>query len=319
MQVSSQRHESAAADAWLPRDVLLERSICALKNARPEFSAERTVTKGQGAILLAIPLVIAILFFVAPVIAGVSLTLLCVLAYLANGIFRALLVWVGAGEQQAAHAPASTNLPLYTILVPLYREANMLPSLVEAMCALDYPKEKLDILLVLEEDDGETIAAARALDLDDCFEIVCVPQAEPRTKPKACNYALAFARGEFIVIFDAEDRPEPDQLKKAVAAFRANPPQIACLQARLNFYNASENFLTAMFALDYALWFDFLLPGLDRLGVPMPLGGTSNHFRAGALRAIHGWDPYNVTEDADLGIRLAQMGYRVATLEFHHV
>jgi glycosyltransferase XagB len=179
----------------------------------------------------------------------------------------------------------------------------------------DYPKKKLDIKLVLEADDGETIAAAEALKLDNRFEIIRVPVCEPRTKPKACNYALNFARGEFLVIYDAEDRPEPDQLKKAVAAFRAAPPEIACLQARLNFYNASENFLTCMFALDYALWFDFLLPGLDALGVPMPLGGTSNHFRTDALRAIHGWDSYNVTEDADLGIRLSQMGYRVSTLD----
>ena len=137
----------------------------------------------------------------------------------------------------------------------------------------------------------------------------------PRTKPRACNYAMPFALGEFTVIFDAEDRPEPDQLRKAVAAFRAASGNVACLQARLNFYNANENWLTRMFALDYALWFDYLLPGLDRLNIPMPLGGTSNHFRTAALRAIHCWDPYNVTEDADLGIRLARVGLRVRTLD----
>ena len=150
---------------------------------------------------------------------------------------------------------------------------------------------------------------------DSRFSVIRVPPGTPRTKPRACNYAMPFVLGEFTVIFDAEDRPEPDQLRKAVAAFRAAPDNIACLQARLNFYNANENWLTRMFALDYALWFDYLLPGLDRLNIPMPLGGTSNHFRTTALRAIHGWDPYNVTEDADIGIRLARLGLRVHTLD----
>jgi cellulose synthase/poly-beta-1,6-N-acetylglucosamine synthase-like glycosyltransferase len=297
-----------------PCDEFLERSISALREARPEFSAERTFTRGQGAVLLALPLIAFALFFIWPAAIGAIIAICCALAYIANGVFRALLVWVGAGEA-AKPAPPVKKLPLYTILVPLYREANVLPQLVSALRALDYPRRKLDIKLILEADDAETIAAAEALALESCFEIIRVPVCAPRTKPKACNYALNFARGEFLVVYDAEDRPEPDQLKKAVAAFRAAPPEIACLQARLNFFNAGENFLTAMFALDYALWFDFLLPGLDRLGVPMPLGGTSNHFRTDALRAIHGWDPYNVTEDADLGIRLSQMGYRVSTLD----
>ena len=169
---------------------------------------------------------------------------------------------------------------------------------------------------MVEEDDLETVAAAKALlDGDVPFEIIEVPPGGPRTKPKAANYALAFARGEYLVVYDAEDRPERDQLKKAVATFRASPRQTACLQARLNFYNADHNWLTKMFALDYALWFDTLLPGLDRIGVPMPLGGTSNHFRTSVLRDIGGWDAFNVTEDADIGIRLSQLGYRVSMLD----
>jgi cellulose synthase/poly-beta-1,6-N-acetylglucosamine synthase-like glycosyltransferase len=176
----------------------------------------------------------------------------------------------------------------------------------------DYPRDRLDIKLVLEADDTETIAAA-----EQCgggLEIVRVPDHGPRTKPKAANYALSFARGEYLVIYDAEDRPEPDQLLKAVAAFRAAPRRIACLQARLNFYNADHNWITRMFALDYALWFDVLLPGLDRIGVPMPLGGTSNHFRTQILRDIGGWDAFNVTEDADIGIRLSQLGFGVSMI-----
>ena len=303
------------------RSMLLERSVFALKNARPEFSAQRTFTVMQLAVLASIPLAFIIAFYAIPTAANAALAGLFVVGYLANAAFRATLVWIGAqkpSQSESAHvlpAKPDADLPLYSILVPLYREANVMPSLAAALCRLAYPRDRLDIKLILEADDCDTIAAARAFESDSRFEIICVPPGGPRTKPRACNYALPFVRGEFTVIFDAEDRPEPDQLLKAVAAFRNAPAELACLQARLNFYNASENWLTRLFALDYALWFDYLLPGLDRLGVPMPLGGTSNHFRTEALRAIHGWDPFNVTEDADIGIRLAQLGYRVTTLD----
>ncbi len=174
----------------------------------------------------------------------------------------------------------------------------------------------MDIKLIVEADDHETaIVADAAAASDESFSVIRVPPGIPRTKPRACNYAMPFVLGEFTVIFDAEDRPEPDQLRKAVITFRAAPDNIACLQARLNFYNANDSWLTKMFALDYSLWYDYLLPGLERLNVPMPLGGTSNHFRTSALRAIHAWDPYNVTEDADLGIRLARVGLRVRILD----
>jgi glycosyltransferase XagB len=164
---------------------------------------------------------------------------------------------------------------------------------------------------VVEEDDEETIAAALAL---APYEIVPVPHSAPRTKPKACNYALQFARGNYLVVFDAEDRPEPDQLRKAVAAFRKDPG-VACFQARLTIDNGREGWLARMFALDYGIWFNALLPGLDRLKAPKPLGGTSNHFRTSSLRQAGAWDPFNVTEDADLGFRLARLGYGVAMLD----
>ena len=168
---------------------------------------------------------------------------------------------------------------------------------------------------MLEESDHDTIEAARSLDLEGVFEIVLVPASHPQTKPKACNYALQYARGDFLVIFDAEDKPEPDQLKKVIATFRQSSPNTACVQCRLNYYNAQENWLTRMFTLDYSLWFDLMLPGLQRLGVPIPLGGTSNHFRMDVLRQLKAWDPHNVTEDADLGIRLTQKGYRVGVID----
>jgi cellulose synthase/poly-beta-1,6-N-acetylglucosamine synthase-like glycosyltransferase len=197
----------------------------------------------------------------------------------------------------------------------MYKEPEVLPILAAALRKLDYPLAKLDVKLVLEADDHETIAAAKALGLEGIFEIVLVPPSHPRTKPKACNYALRLARGEYLVIYDAEDKPEPDQLKKAIVSFRKSPPNTVCLQARLNFYNDKENWLTRMFTLDYSLWFDLMLPALDRFRMPIPLGGTSNHFKTSVLRELHGWDPFNVTEDADLGIRLAQKGYRVGVID----
>lgn len=301
------------------RKRLTHDAIHALADAEPSLCANTTVTSAQKKtfLLIALCALAAILFSPRTTLAILAGCLAA--AYLANVLFRASLVWLGAAEAfDAPPAPAPVaeeDLPLYTILVPLYREANVLPSLVASLTALDYPNEKLDIKLIVEADDRQTRRALRALDLKSFFHIVVVPPSNPRTKPKACNYALRFARGEFTVIFDAEDRPEPDQLRKAVASFRAGPANVGCLQARLNFYNRDENWLTRLFTLDYALWFDFLLPGLDALRVPMPLGGTSNHFRTTVLRAIHGWDSFNVTEDADLGVRLARLGHRATTLD----
>jgi cellulose synthase/poly-beta-1,6-N-acetylglucosamine synthase-like glycosyltransferase len=191
----------------------------------------------------------------------------------------------------------------------------MLPTLAQSLRSLDYPLGKLDIKIVLEAGDTETIEAARGLGLEGVFELIIVPRSQPQTKPKACNFALRFARGEYLVIYDAEDRPEPDQLRKVVATFRRAPANTACLQCRLSYFNAEENWLTRMFTLDYALWFDAVLPGLERLGMPIPLGGTSNHFRTDVLRELHAWDPFNVTEDADLGIRIGQKGYRVGVVD----
>ena len=172
----------------------------------------------------------------------------------------------------------------------MYKEPATLPVLARALRALDYPLGKLDIKLVLEADDVETIAAAGKLGLEGVFEVVRVPPSQPKTKPKACNFALQFARGEYLVVYDAEDRPEPDQLRKVVATSRRASPETACLQCRLSYFNASENWLSRMFTLDYALWFDQMLPGLERLNIPISLGGTSNHFKIEVLRELHGWD-----------------------------
>jgi cellulose synthase/poly-beta-1,6-N-acetylglucosamine synthase-like glycosyltransferase len=202
------------------------------------------------------------------------------------------------------------RLPVYTIMVALYREAASVAPLVEILRQLDYPPEKLDINFIVEADDPDTRNALERLQLAAPFEVIVAPQIGPRTKPKALNAALPFARGTFTVIFDAEDRPEPGQLRDALDIFFAHDEGLACVQASLTIDNTADNWLTGMFTAEYAGQFDVFLPALTKLGIPLPLGGSSNHFRTATLRRVGAWDPYNVTEDADLGVRLARLGYR---------
>ncbi len=206
------------------------------------------------------------------------------------------------------------DLPVYTVLVPVYREANVVGDLVANLGALDYPPAKLQILLLLEEEDDETRDAAKAARPPADHHVRHHPAGQPQTKPKACNVGLFLAKGELLVIYDAEDKPDPDQLKKAVVAFSRGGRSLACVQAALNYWNAEENALTRMFTLEYSFWFDYMLPGLDASRMPIPLGGTSNHFRTDALRRLGGWDPFNVTEDADIGIRAAALGRTVSVI-----
>lgn len=208
---------------------------------------------------------------------------------------------------------ADADLPHYTVLVPLRDEAGMVPQLFSALGALDYPAEKLDIVLLVESTSPETIAMAAACLHDARFELFVIPDAPPHTKPKALDYVLPLVRGEHVVVFDAEDIPARNQLRRAAERFAAHP-EIDCLQAELRIDNGAETWLTALFAGEYAGLFTLLLPWLAQHDLPLPLGGTSNHFRTSALRAVGGWDAFNVTEDADLGVRLARMRSRTGTL-----
>ncbi|WP_110208033.1 glycosyltransferase [Nocardioides daejeonensis] len=218
-----------------------------------------------------------------------------------------------------------SDLPIYTILMPVYREANIVEKLITNIGSLDYPKSKLDVLLLMEADDHETIEVAKSMRPPEYIRLVVVPPGHPQTKPRACNYGLAFARGEYVVIYDAEDRPESLQLRKSVEAFErdefertqlgATQHPLACVQASLHYFNADYNVLTRMFAVEYAHWFEAMLPGMDDSGIPLPLGGTSNHFHTDRLRELGAWDPFNVTEDADLGLRASVLGYRVTVID----
>jgi cellulose synthase/poly-beta-1,6-N-acetylglucosamine synthase-like glycosyltransferase len=222
------------------------------------------------------------------------------------------------------HSIPDDQLPIYTVLVPMYKEPAVAQKIARTVTSLDYPLEKLDVKLLLEEDDAPTRAKiAEVIDsLPKCVEVVIaptVPKGQPRTKPRACNWGLERAKGELLVVFDAEDQPEPDQLRKAAYTFKqlelAGKKSVVCLQAKLNYFNARQNSLTRFFTLEYTSWFDLFLPGLHAVRTPIPLGGTSNHFRTSALRELGGWDPFNVTEDCDLGIRMARRGYSTEILD----
>ena len=297
--------------------VLIDEAIFTLARERPELSARRIVSGGQIAGLLIFAMVALAGLYFRPFIALAVFAMAMTALFVSGTLFRAFLSWLGGlPRDEVQHAAKSDDptLPVYSILVPLYREAEIVPDLLRALLAIDYPQDKLDCKIIVEADDAETLAAFDELKGLHPFDIVRVPACLPRTKPKAVNFALRYARGDYLVIYDAEDRPEPDQLLKAVAAFRNLPRAVACLQARLAFHNR-DRWLTKSFAIDYFTWFGSLLPGLERLGVPIPLGGTSNHFRTAVLREIGAWDPFNVTEDADIGLRLAQLGYRTTMLD----
>lgn len=299
-------------------DALSERAIFSLARQMPESSAATPVTRRQGTVLAGLALLILAAFIIAPAAAFVTLSIVFGLCFLAIAALRYASIFVGLLAQPTAEecaydlhgAPTDAELPVYTVMVPLFDEARVLPIIARALEELDYPASKLDIKLIFEESDVETWEAAKALKLPDRFDFIRVPTSMPRTKPKACNFALPFARGELLVIYDAEDMPEPQQLKKAAAAFALGDAKLACVQAQLNYYNWNENWMTRQFAIEYAAFFDLLLPALVRLNLPIPLGGTSTHFRTSALREAGAWDPNNVTEDADLGQRFALRGYR---------
>ncbi|CCH78577.1 Glycosyl transferase, group 2 family protein [Nostocoides japonicum T1-X7] len=288
----------------------------------PVHSARHVLSRGQqllGLVLAAIVLLVGVRW---PGEAAMALVGVSSLVFLASTMFKFVVAMRGSRydlvervERAEIEALHDDDLPVYTILVPVFREARVVSRLMDNLGRVDYPTDKLEVIVLVEEEDDETREAIARSDPPDHFVVVTVPKGAPQTKPRACNVGLEVARGEFLVIYDAEDAPEPDQLKKAVLAFRRVDHRTVVLQASLNYFNARENVLTRMFTLEYSYWFDYMLTGLDVRDLPIPLGGTSNHFRTEALRRLGGWDPFNVTEDADLGIRASALGYRVGVID----
>jgi cellulose synthase/poly-beta-1,6-N-acetylglucosamine synthase-like glycosyltransferase len=298
------------------RRALSDDASFALSRADARLSANAPEIRRSNAVGVALSaIILAGLLAVFPILPGASSLFLS--ALFLGGIYVRFCAIAASLFKSPPPPPTlgERELPLYTVIAPMYREAAVAAQFLSALKAMDYPAAKLDIKIVLEADDAETARALRRAGLAPNMEIVVAPPGAPRTKPRALNVALPLARGSLLAIYDAEDRPEPDQLRAAAAAFARAPPRVACLQARLAIDNGKDSWLAWFFALGYASLFDVINPGLGLLGMPMPLGGTSNHFRTETLRRVMGWDAWNVTEDADLGLRLARFGYLVEAID----
>ncbi|GAB2706482.1 glycosyltransferase [Mucilaginibacter koreensis] len=308
---------------WMSHKLLGEKHVKAavydLLNRDPDNSAIKVFTPAQ--IMFFFGLFSVTIFFLIYNfrITSIVINVLLSIFFLISISFKLFLALVGsrfelyqAVTRTDLKRVVDDTLPVYTIHLPVYKEDKLIKKLIWNLQSLDYPREKLDIKLLIEEDDDKTLNAVRDLDFPAIFEVIVVPFHMPKTKPKACNYGLHFSKGKFLTIYDAEDIPDTDQLKKIVALFDKLPPEYIVVQCALNYFNRNENFLTRMFTLEYSYWFDYMLPGLDTLDIPIPLGGTSNHFKLDRLIELGGWDAFNVTEDADLGVRAYAKGYKVA-------
>lgn len=302
-------HRSLLA-ASLP--VMMETATIGLARDNPKASVCGGFSRTEQIMLLGLLLVLIAWCWFAPFGLFVSSGLAVGALFLMRTI-----MWLAA----LAHTLPSESMgatpqiwPDYTILVALHDEERSVPALVKALGAIDYPQAKLEILFLLEEHDSATLHALKQEQLAPSMRVVVLPDGPARTKGRALNVGLMLARGDYIAVYDAEDAPDPQQLRKAVARFADLPRHIGALQARLSIYNSKETPISRFFALEYAMLFDVILPGLAGESLPLTLGGTSNHFRTQALRAVGGWDAWNVTEDADLGLRLARHGYGIEML-----
>lgn len=303
-------------------DLRLQASIAGLADRVPGVSARRILSKDQRRAGLTVLALFVVGCAVNLIVTMSVLMSIITVTYVGAIVYRIVLFRASnrpgttelVSDEQARAYPES-ELPVYTVMIPAYKEPEVINELIQRVTQFEYPPDKLDVKLLIEADDSITIGAIEKAMPGDQFELVLVPAAEPRTKPKALNYGLTLARGEFVAIYDAEDEPEPLQLRRAAIALGRLGPDVACVQAKLTYHNPMQNMITKWFTIEYSLWFSFFLPGLAAMAAPIPLGGTSNHFRRVALQAMGAWDPYNVTEDADLGIRMFREGYTVRVLE----
>lgn len=290
-----------------------------LRMARPTLSAATGLSRGQAIAAATVLSGLVLFSVVTPNALAATLITLCGGAFVCLiGVRAAAAFGLGRSPAGAKFVePDVTTLPRYGVLVPLHHEAEAVPQLVAALDRLRYPRALLHGQLLIEADDQATLEAVKGLRLPDWLEVTLIAPMAPRTKPKALNVGLARTDARLLGVFDAEDRPDPDQLLRAAAAFAGGPQDLACVQAALDVtrWRRDDAWLGLQFALEYAIHFRLLLPAWSALGWPIPLGGTSNHFRVQALRACGGWDPYNVTEDADLGVRLARDGWRIGLLD----
>lgn len=288
-----------------------------LASSRPDLSAKSGLTVVQRLIGWAIVIAFSYFLFTATT-ATLTASVFAMGAMFGIVIALRLFAAAHASRQRAVVQAArvhDSQLPTLTLLIPLLREGlDVVTDLVAAIKRLDYPAAKLDVKILVEADDIATINAVHEASPPPWFEIIPVPPGNPRTKPKALNYGLANARGSIVAVFDAEDRPDPNQPRAAMAAFQKGGSKLAVIQAPLLIHNGKDGWLARQFEVEYAIHFHVWLPFLAWLKLPLALGGTSNYFRKQALQDAGGWDAYNVTEDADIGLRLARRGHDAQTI-----
>jgi glycosyltransferase XagB len=314
-------HKPASTRSQFQRDIgQLDRAVNDLRRRAPDFSAASPLLVWQRVVLLCLISALTAGLILLEDFGLVLWSLTIAVPFFMISALRLAALWRAFWQPQR-HSKASSfdrryddRLPTFSVLIPLYREVAVIPALVDAVARLDYPRDRLEILFITEADAQATRRALLGAQLLSHMRIVTVPNGQPKTKPRALNYALQDARGVLVVVFDAEDIPDAEQLRRAAEAFVAGGPRLACVQARLVVSNPDDSFLSRQFTLEYAALFRGLLPALDYLRLPIPLGGSSNHFRRDVLLKSGGWDPFNVTEDADLGIRLARLGYEVSVI-----
>ena len=311
--------------SWLLRQRFKEKQLHDSSNLlvdkNPRASAKTLSSRSIG--MCVVIVLLSLLFIFEPLtslLIGVGIFLLCHLLKLYLMYISMEYSYEFDMDQSELELIKDEDLPDYSIIVALYKESEVISQLFSSLHSLDYPKEKLDVKIVLEEDDQETLEAINLVGTPQYMDIIIVPSGPTdinivKTKARACNYALSYCKGEFVALFDAEDVPDKLQLRKSLQYLLNERLNLACVQARLHFYNSNQNLLTRLFDMEYRIWFKLLLPGLHILKSPIPLGGTSNHFNKSILENIGGWDAYNVTEDADLGIRLHAQGYKVGLID----
>lgn len=318
--VLASEKDIAEATARVFRDTL-----AAAANTRldPQYSC-RTWTARKRIPIAAAVAAAGLAMLSAP---GTALAALFAAAFTTLALFATLRL-LGAGAHLLSHgylnAPAPARpirhrtgrLPRVSVLVPLYREREIAGALIRRLQRLSYPKALLDVILVLEERDDVTREALDRAELPHWIRVIEVPEhGGLTTKPRAMNYALDFCRGEIVGVWDAEDAPVPAQIEQVVDHFETAPPDVVCLQGILDFYNPRSNWRSRCFTIEYASWFRIVLPGIARMRLVVPLGGTTLFFRRDKLEELGGWDAHNVTEDADLGVRLARAGYRTELID----
>ena len=295
---------------------ILSETINKLKVRDSKFSAHYLFSFKTKIYFFTLLLSVFLLCAYHPVLFLNIILILGNVVFFVNTLFKLVLFFVGRQKEKHVNTQEihTSKLPKYSVIVPLYKEDHSLPHLIKSLKALEYPRDKLEVIFIVEQFDRRTLGYIRR-QKDNFYRVICVPRGGPQTKPKACSYVLNYIKGDFLVIYDAEDKPDPKQILKAVQKFKSGSRRLACLQGKLNFYNSSENILTSLFSIECFVWFNLFLKGLLKLRMPIPLGGSSNHFRVEALKEVGGWDPYNVTEDADLVYRLFKKGYKSDILD----